>query len=433
MLKVSQLSDKISKNTFLQDSIWALGGNVIAKIMSLLGAIIVARILGKELYGQYGAVQHTLINLAVLSTVGLGYTATKFIASNKESNLERISKISSYILRITFLISTFTATLLIIFSEVFTDQILEAPQLKSSIKIVAIWVIFNSLTTAQIGILSGFGAFKAISRINTIVGFIAFILGVAFTFFWRLEGSILAFLLTQIINWYLNFKELNKRVSIKSSFIIDKALLRDIAKFTVPIAFQEITYSFSSWLLIFLLIKSSNYGEIGIYSAAVQWAGIILFIPAILRNVILSHMSGYSNDSRKHQEVLYTTLIINLIFTVIPFLVIFFLREPLVSFFYGNEFEGHLEKILIISLLSAVISSLSNIYTQAYLSFGKNWIMLVFRIIRDFGIIALSWSLIYTELLLGAEALVVSSVTFHLIFFGIMSFYYHKVIAPRLG
>lgn len=75
------------KSQFLNDSFWALLGSVLAKGMTLVGAIVVARFLGKEIFGEYGTIRSTLMNIAIFSTFGLGYTATKFIAEHKKRTL----------------------------------------------------------------------------------------------------------------------------------------------------------------------------------------------------------------------------------------------------------------------------------------------------------------------------------------------------------
>lgn len=41
---------------------------------------MIARFLGKELYGEYGTIKTTLTYIAIVSTFGFGYTATKYIA-----------------------------------------------------------------------------------------------------------------------------------------------------------------------------------------------------------------------------------------------------------------------------------------------------------------------------------------------------------------
>ena len=70
---------------FLNDSFWALSGNVAGKGLALVAGIVVARLLGRDLFGEYGLIKSTLIGISILSTFGLGYTATKFVAEIRTS------------------------------------------------------------------------------------------------------------------------------------------------------------------------------------------------------------------------------------------------------------------------------------------------------------------------------------------------------------
>ena len=73
----------IKENTFFKDSFWAVVGNGSGYGLLLLAGIIIARLLGKDLYGEYGFIKTTMFQFAAFATLGLGYTATKFIAQYK--------------------------------------------------------------------------------------------------------------------------------------------------------------------------------------------------------------------------------------------------------------------------------------------------------------------------------------------------------------
>ena len=174
MDRFNALYIRLRSNQFAQDSFWALLGNVVAKGMSLLGAILVARFLGKEVFGEFGTIKSTLMNLAIFSTFGLGYTATKYIAENKEGRPEILRALARRAMQITAVVSGLMALLLLMFSGYVAETVLKASHLITPLRMVALWLVFNALTTTQVGILSGFGAFKAMARINAWVGVLAF-------------------------------------------------------------------------------------------------------------------------------------------------------------------------------------------------------------------------------------------------------------------
>ena len=80
---MKQLIYQLRKSSLMRDSFWALLGNVLGKGLALVAGIAVARFLGSEEYGEYGMIRNNLTMIAIFSSLGLGYTATKFIAECK--------------------------------------------------------------------------------------------------------------------------------------------------------------------------------------------------------------------------------------------------------------------------------------------------------------------------------------------------------------
>lgn len=84
--QIIELERRFRSSSLAKDSFWAVLGSVVGKGLSLIAGILIARFLGKEIYGEYGLIKNTLIYLAIVSTFGFGYTATKYVAEYKESN-----------------------------------------------------------------------------------------------------------------------------------------------------------------------------------------------------------------------------------------------------------------------------------------------------------------------------------------------------------
>jgi O-antigen/teichoic acid export membrane protein len=425
-----QLHDRVLNSKFLRDSFWALGGNVMGKGLALVAGIVVARFLGKEIYGEYGIIKNTIISFSIFSTFGLGYTATKYVAEYKKSKPELIAIILKYSQGITLLVSGIMAILLFVFSVQISEFVLKAAHLSNSIRLISVWIILNAFTTTQIGVLAGFGAFKEMAKINVIIGIISFIFSVTLTYFYGLNGALLALLVAQMANLFLNKKAVKKCLLTTESYSGEKLLLKEILKFSFPVALQEVTYSTFSWLLSFLIITYSSYGELGLFSAAMHWNALVLFIPGILRNVILSHLSENTSSSNRHNRILKLTLVINFFATFFPFLLVWVFAD-LITKSYGPTFQG-LEDVLKISVLATTFISLSNVYTQAYMSKGRNWLMFGFRLIRDIGKIAVAYYfLISFEGMNGAKYVSSTILFMSVVFLTLMALVYHLHISIK--
>jgi len=420
-----RIKQRLFKSKFIRDSFWSLLGNIVGRGLSLLAGIVVARFLGKEIYGEYGIIKSTILSLSVFSTFGLGYTATKYVAEFKNSKQEYLNLILKYSRYITLIVSGIIALLLFSFADYISETILKASHLNVHLRLVSIWVIIGALTTTQIGILAGFGQFKEMAKIHGIVGFVTFVLSVLFTYIWGLFGALFALLVAQIFNLYLNFRLVNKHKSKYNFYKKDQKFLRDVLNFSLPVAMQEILYSLMGWILNYLLIRYANYGELGIYTAAMQWNCLILFIPGVLRNVILSHLSETTNNTLKHQRILTNTLIINLLSTFIPFIIVYIFSGHIVAF-YGSSFE-ELKIVLRTLVFSTIFLSLSNTFAQSYLSLGKSWLMFYIRFIRDFGKIVIGYVLlVHIEGINGALSLAYTQLGMSIIFLILMAGIYYS-------
>ncbi len=412
------------KNKLIVDSIWALLGNIIFKGLSLFAGIIVARILGKDIFGEFSIIKSTFISLGLFVSFGLGYTATKFVADYKDKYPEQLRGIFHFIQKSVIIFSSLICCIVLVFAKKIAVDILENEALGQYLALVSILVILNSLNLLYIGFLAGLGLFKKMAKVNTFIGFFAFTTSVAFTYYLGLKGALLALVFVQGMNVIINYRLIRKQIrNVKQ--IKNKKTNKKILTYSLPIAIQEAVYAVMSWLISFLIIYFSSFGELGMYIAAIQLNAVILFIPGILRNVVLSHLSEVQNDNKKHRSILNTILIINFLATLVPCAIIFMFNDYVASL-YGESFSG-LGNLIRISIFTTIFVSISNVYAQAYMSKNLNWTMLSFRIIRDIGTIIL-FVILINQNIMGARSMIISNLILGVVFMFIMiSYYKHKV------
>jgi len=397
---------RLKKSSLFKDSFWSVAGNAAGHGLALIAGIIVARFLGKEIFGEYGMIKQTLVYIAAFSTFGLGYTATKFIAEAKNKGNQNIRQIVVGSTNITLV----TSVLLALFLFVFSRQVavfLEAEHLSLSLRIFAVSIVFNALATVQIGILAGFKAFKQIAINNAIVGVVTFVLSVILTYFWGIEGALSGLLFASLTRCTLNYAVVRKTLrSYSFSEQQSGGIVKQLLLFSLPITLDEGIYSMTSWLTFLLLAKLSDFGQVGLYSAAIQWSGVILFMPGVLRNVALSHLSGVNKNPTQHKKVFNTMIAINFTSTFIPCLVVFAL-SGFISSFYGEDFV-HLPIILSVSVFATVFKAVQIVYIQSYISKNKTWTLFGLSAFFNVLTLILAFFLIRIDAAKGAYMLVLA-------------------------
>lgn len=406
------------QSSLVRDSFWALFGNVANKGLALLAGIIIARFLGKELYGEYGLIKNTLLYIAVFSTFGLGFSSTKYVAQYRFTN--RIRNIINASIIITLIFSSVMACCVFSGANLIA-RYMDAPEMSDTLKYTAITVIFNALTAAQTGILAGLHKFKETARNNSIVGFITFVASVVLTYYYGLNGAIIALMIANAVNCILNYvttKQATKDLPTGGDNTPYKKTMAELVSFSFPIALQESTFSVQYLIGSVMLTQLAGFGELGLYSAAGQWSAVILFIPSALQNVTLSHLSGTAYGSTSHQSTFKTMIMVNLICTVIPFVCIAAASGLIVSL-YGESYVG-LRVVLIAMVFQTIIFCILQVYFQEFIATGRNWTIFTVRFIRDMLSLILSYILLISIDGYGALCFTGAHIFFNAVTLGVL-------------
>lgn len=360
---------RIKKSQLFKDSFWAIGGNGISYGLLLLGGIFIARFLGKDLYGEYGVIKATMFNIASVATFGLNFTSTKYIAEFKQYDQSRLKAICQGALSITLITGIILAILLFIYAQTLAIY-LDAPRLKIAFQVLGIIIVLKAVVTTQSGILAGFGVFKIIAQNSMWSGVVFFLMCIPMAYWGGLQGALGALLFSQAFNCCKNYVSLH--------YIMKKLpgqhtcnFVKELFRFSLPIALQEISINICNLGGVFLITKLSSLGELGIYSATNQWEIFITFIPVLLSNVILSHLSNSTNDRVRHNRTMKIMLLVNFVCTLIPFIIVYCLSRWIVSW-YGATFTG-MASVLNVVILAAIFNCCSNVFRAEFISIGKNW------------------------------------------------------------
>ena len=244
--------------------------------------------------------------------------------------------------------------------------------------------------------MSGFKEFKEIAKNNTLTGIVTFLTSAFFSYLWALDGALLALLFSIAFNLIVNqnsIRKIEKRIrQMNLSKSISPVTMKEIILFSIPIALQESMYTVVHFLGSFLLITYGGYGELGIFSAAGQWASVLLFIPGVFKNVILAHFSSSEAKTVLRKRMMF----VNGITTFLPWMILLFLSK-LIANSYGTSFDN-LHIVLSVSCLASVFSSISSVIVYELISRGKNWLMFGVRASRDMLALGLSWYLLSSNI-----------------------------------
>lgn len=383
---------KYKEKPFFKDSFWAVFGNGTGNFLLLMAGIAIARLLGKDIYGEYGMVKTTMFHIAAFSSFGLSYTSTKFIAEYKTRDNSCLKSIASASINITLIASLTLSMLMFCYADLLASFI-HAPQLMMAFRYLSVITILRALSTVGSGLLAGFKSFKSLGINNIISGMTMLFLAIPATYFYGLQGSLLSLCLSQFVLAFLNISKVYHIVVALENQTKERFYKR-LFTFSIPVELQELSYTICNLGASLLITRYASLGELGVYTACSQWYAIVLFLPSLLQNVVLSYLSGAVGD--KNTSMLKRMLKINLICAVIPFAGVTFFSSLIVSF-YGETFNG-MRSTLIILILATIPATLSNVYVANLLANSRNWTLSILRVSRDvLSIITLYLILILTN------------------------------------
>jgi O-antigen/teichoic acid export membrane protein len=355
-IELSPLGYRLARGTF-----WTIFGSLISRGLTLVASIVVARVLGREVFGELGIIQSTVVMFSVFAGLGMGITATKHIAELRNEDSHKAENILSFINTVIFISSFVLATIFIFACPWISSHLLSAPHLTGLLRIGTLMIFLGALNGAQTGTLSGFEAFKSIAKVNILSGLANFPLIIGGAIVYGLKGVILGMVVGLAINLVLNHIALREQciksgISLKLfSFGKEKKIF---FSFSIPAMFAGIMIAPVNWICNALLVNQpGGYSEMGILNAVNQWHAALLFIPGILGMVILPILSEriFSKENEDSRKLLLLAMKINASI-VLPFVIIVSLLSQFVMNLYGVEFRDAWVTLIVVLITTGIVS-----------------------------------------------------------------------------
>lgn len=381
-------------SSFLKNSYYTILGNVIYRGSTLLGMILLARNLGADLYGEIGVITASLLLVAPLGSLGVGYSINKILASKKYSNI--ISTIVMTAIIITIVFGSLTSALFQIFGDKLLEMMYPNQNNDNNVLFLAAFyllliIIINTLT----GIYSGLHKFKTLSFYQIQTGILSIPLYYYLSYYGEVQGTYLAFILTQFFFLMLLFYGIREYFNATS-----KKYLKNIHRFALliirqglPLGFADGIYAITNWLMIVILLLRGGSSEVGLYNAASQWLMLIVFLPSSLSNVLLAFLSKNKVlNMNNSSTLLKNNILFQSIFALILTTSIISMSE-FIAKIYGSEFD-EINSIILILTLSSLPIILTGVLFQSFISSNKSNYVFIIRLLSQLVLLILTYGLL---------------------------------------
>jgi O-antigen/teichoic acid export membrane protein len=370
------------RHRFKTGAFWSLAGGIFSRGSALLASIGCARILGIRGFGELGMIQSTLGTFGIFAGLGLGLTATKYVAEFRKNDSPRVGRILALSSVMALISGALMAGSMILAAPFLSIHFLGNSSLQVPLAIGSGLVLFGALNGAQSGALTGLEAFQAITLVNLWVGVSTFLFVMGGAWYWGLRGAVWGLIGASAVNWLLNNMAIRRecaQAEIKYHFSNCAKEWRILYRFTLPAFLASIIVGPAIWICNALLVNQPNgYAQMGLYTAADKWRLMILFVPTSVVGMALPMLANLHgiNDSANYNKVFNANVLLNLGLTILPVAVISGFATLILST-YGASYRSAWP-ILVILAVSSIPEALNNIFGYAMISQGMVWRRLAF-------------------------------------------------------
>lgn len=363
----------------MRGSLWSLLGSVVSRLLTLVAMIFVARILGQAQFGELGLVQSTVGVAGLMAGIGLGSTATRFVAQHLNTDRARAGRVIALVRAVSFGMVLLAGIALIAASSLVARE-MKVPHLQSALAYSSMLMAITAYRGIQNGVLSGLEKFDLIAKLNIIDGLVSFGAMLVLAPAKGVLGALLGLTIGAGATWLVGHVLLRRELRTKDVRVDYRGCFADwriLASFSLPSFLANSVGTPALWLAMVLVAQSDQGFEgLALYNAAYQWHGPIIFLPMILMSVSMPVLVQEWEAGRTRQFRKLTFLICGFMLALsLPLVMGLTFLSPWIMELYGPAFrDGWL--LLVLLLVAAPFHGISKIASGALLGMNRAWWLL---------------------------------------------------------
>lgn len=337
------VSDSAKSSKEILKSTGIIGGSkVFAILISIVQVKIVAILLGPDGVGSVSLFNSVIAVLTTITSFGISFSAVRNISmavANQEEN--QIAKIITVVKRWVIFSGILGFTLMAVFSDRISNWTFGDESKSTELSILAIALLFISISGGQSAILRGHRKIKDLAKVNIYGAVFGFVISVPIYYLYGSDGIVPVLILmnlsTLIISFLYSRKIKTKRiyVSLNESFNEGKGFIK-LGSFTVLTGF----FMTGSLYYVRILI-TDQYGvdDVGYFAAASALS--IKYLDVLLQSLGTDYFpklsAVHNNQVKVNTLVNEQTLVTVLIGTPLVLIMLTF-SNLIITILYSAEF-----------------------------------------------------------------------------------------------
>lgn len=322
-------------------------GLFVSTIISAVGSIILALLLGESNYGLYAVVLAAPSLIGLFQDLGVNYAVTRYSARlNAENKASQIGSVflSGFIFKILLGIALSFLCLLL---APYLATSFHRPAIEHLIQLVSFIILAQAVVGTATAAFTGvekmhLNSIMVVSQAiikNVLAPLLVF---VGFSLYGALIGYTVSFFITALIGILLVWTIYKTLPSLPSKKLEIIKNMKIVLRFGLPLSFGDIISGFLMQFYSFLLaVYVTNNAIIGNYNLATNFMVIITFVATPINTMLLPAFSKLNGDTEQsllknvyESSIKYTTLMIMPIIAILMAL-----SGPGVSTIFGHTYS----------------------------------------------------------------------------------------------
>jgi O-antigen/teichoic acid export membrane protein len=335
--------DKVVEDS-ARGGFFLMSGTILSTIIMAIAAILIGRLLGPELYGEYTLTLVVPTLLLLFADLGMNAGVAKFAASLRiKGENDQITKIIRYALLFQTLVGLSVFAVNFAFADLFA-VLIHRPGMGFYIQIVSISILFQVIYTTAMAAFVGLDKteYNALTSniqatIKTVTSITLVLLG--FSIAGAVIGYVAGYVVASIVAaGILFFKILKPLDNVNKGSLMQT--LKILANYGTPLYISILLVGFMPlYQQIILALFTSNF-DIGNYRAATNFLTLMSAVPLSITTALLPAFSKFDSPKAEGIKVFfkrankYTCLLIIPIATLL-----IILSNEIVQVIYGPAFQ----------------------------------------------------------------------------------------------
>lgn len=347
---VARLRDTFHGDTpgvrLARGAVWSVLGFIGSQGANLLTSVVIARMMGKSGFGEYGMVTSTVGTFGVFAGAGLGVTATRHVAQYRKAEPARAGAVLRLSIRAALVSGVLASAALYLLAPVVAADVISAGHLVTALRAGCLLLLFSTLGGAQTGALSGLERFRAIAGLNVLRGLLGLPLSLLLLWYYGLTGAVVGIGLANACACLAGEFVLHRECRLAGIAVSGHRIRDEIPllwRFSLPAFLSGALIGPVMWLANTLIARQQNgYAELGLVNAASQWRMLIMTVPGLISTAALPILSAQTEarqdpaDSRRVLEMVHAAALM----VALPLSVAIMFVADIIMSWYGKEFTG---------------------------------------------------------------------------------------------